>query len=124
MVNEMNVKNIKKSKYFITVDKSEITELYGMPTEGMKEVSLAYAIVHVGKKTDSHYHNFFESYTIAKGKGIMHLNEEKQEVKEGDSILIPAKNWHWIENTGKEKLEFYCVCVPAFTAEGTVMKEK
>ena len=120
----MKVKNVKELEYFTAVDKSEITELYGVPTEGMPEVSLAYAVVHVGNKTDEHYHNFFESYTIAKGKGIMYVDEEKKEIVKGDTILIPAKKNHWIENTAEEDLEFYCVCVPAFTPEETVMKQR
>lgn len=117
----MRVKNIKNQKYFTAVDYSKITELFGIPTTGLREVSLAYAIVKPKKRTAEHYHNFLEIYTIIKGKGIMHINSESENVKEGDSVLIPEKSWHFIENDGNEDLEFYCICVPAFTEKGTVM---
>lgn len=120
----MKVKNVEESEYFTAVDGSKITELFGMPTEKIKEMSLAYAKVTVGKKTDEHLHKFWEIYTIVKGRGRMHLDGKEKEVGEGDSVLIPSGKNHFIENIGEGELEFYCFCVPAFTPEETEMKEK
>ncbi len=119
----MRIENLKKSKYFTAIDGCSITELYGIPTCKLKEVSLAYAILPKGMKTMEHLHKFLEIYVIAKGKGIMHLNSEKKKVMEGDSILIPKNSNHCIENKCNKDLEFYCVCVPSFTEKGTVMKK-
>ncbi|PIU21685.1 MAG: hypothetical protein COT15_00955 [Candidatus Diapherotrites archaeon CG08_land_8_20_14_0_20_34_12] len=119
----MEIRNLKKGKYFTAIDSCKITELYGIPTFNLKEVSLAYAILPKGRKTNEHLHKFLEIYVIIKGTGIMHIDREKQKVAEGDSILIPKNSNHYIENTGNKNLEFYCVCVPSFTEKGTVMKK-
>jgi mannose-6-phosphate isomerase-like protein (cupin superfamily) len=119
----MEVKNFKNCKYFTSIDSCKITELFGIPTLKLKEVSLAYAILPKGKKTDEHLHKFLEIYVIAKGKGIMQINNKKEKILEGDSILIPKNSHHCIENSGNKNLEFYCICVPSFTEKGTVMKK-
>ena len=121
---KIKIENIGRSKYFTAIDGCRITELYGIPSCGLEQVSLAYAILPKGKKTDEHLHKFLEIYVIVKGKGIMHINEEKKMVIEGDSILIPKNSNHFIENKGNKTLEFYCICVPSFTEKGTAMKKK
>jgi len=120
----MEIRNIKKNRYFNSVDGSEITEVFGIPTKNLKEVSLAYAIVKPNSATLNHLHSFLEIYTIIKGNGVMHVNEEAHFVKKNDSILIPAKSSHFIKNSGKKNMEFYCICVPAFTEDGTELKKE
>jgi len=119
----MQIKNINETEYFTSLDGCKITELFGIPTNNLREVSTAYAIIKPNQKTKKHSHQFIEIYFITKGKGIMYLNENSQEVKEGDSILINKESYHCIENTGEENLELYCICVPSFTEEGTTLKE-
>lgn len=118
----MEVKNINKTEYFTAVDGCRITELFGISTAGLKEVSLAYAIVKPKERTAAHTHDFLEIYAIVKGKGIMHLDNEAQEVNEGDAILIKKGSSHFIEAKGSNELGFYCICVPSFTEKGTKMK--
>ena len=119
----MEIKNIHTSKYFKAIDTSKITELFGLVTNNLKQVSLAYAILGPDEKTRKHIHNFLEIYIIEKGKGTMYIKDESKAVKAGDCILIPEGNKHFIENNEIEPLEFYCICVPAFNETGTVIKE-
>ncbi len=118
----MDVKNIRETEYFRSTDDCMITETFGIPSEGIKEASVAYAILPKHQKTNEHRHNFLEWYIITNGKGLMYINNEKKEIKIGDNILIKKNNWHYIENISNDNLEFYCFCVPAFSLEGTTMK--
>ncbi len=120
----MKISRANEKGFFTAVDSSKIIELIGIPSTGTKEVSLALAKVFPGKKTEEHTHHFTEIYLVKKGKGKMHINEETEEIIEGEAVLIPKESRHFIENTGEEGLEFYCICVPAFTVEGTEMKNK
>jgi mannose-6-phosphate isomerase-like protein (cupin superfamily) len=54
-----------------------------------------------------------------KGEGLMRMQDETRRVKDGDSILIPARSWHSIENRGKVNLTILCICSPAFSKEET-----
>ena len=119
----MNVKNVKNMKYFTSLDGCRITETFGIPTEGIKAASVAYAMLESGKRTKPHCHDFLEWYIIVKGSAEMKIGEEKRLVREGDNIMIPKNKRHSISAKGETDLEFYCFCVPAFTKDGTAMKD-
>lgn len=118
----MKVKSIKKTKYFTSADGCRITETFGVPSEAIKEASIAYAKLAAGKSTFSHCHNFLEWYIITKGRGSIMIDKKKKRVSEGDNIMIAKKKWHSISANKKTNLEFYCFCVPAFTLDDTIMK--
>lgn len=118
----MDIKNVKKTEYFTATDGCKITETFGIPTAGIREASVAFAILPSGEKTDEHKHDFLEWYIVTNGQGMMYINGEKKEVGTGDNILIKKGDWHSIETKGNENLEFYCFCVPAFSLTGTTMK--
>jgi len=118
----MKIKNIRKMEYFTATDGTKITETFGIPSESIKEASVAFAILSPGMQTDEHHHNFLEWYIITSGSGVITINGESKNVAEGDNILISKGDWHTIRTTGNKDLEFYCFCVPAFTLTGTKMK--
>lgn len=120
----MKIKNTGKTEYFTAADGCKITELYGIPTEGLREASVAFAILPTEQATASHQHNFLEWYVITKGSAVMRINDEAREVGAGDTVFISRNNWHTIRNTGNGDLEFYCFCVPAFNLEGTKMEDE
>lgn len=116
---------VRKSdrKSFRAVDGSEVREIFGLPTTGTQELSLAVAKLKRGSKTIRHKHSFIEIYVLTKGNGVMYIDGSNKKVKKGDNILIPKGAWHWIENTGKTSLELWCICAPAFTPNGTTIDE-
>ena len=118
----MIIKRISDHEPFEAIDGSKIVEVIGIPTTKTKEMSLALAKIEPGLKTINHYHNFTEIYMIVKGKGMMHINDEIKDVREGDNILIPPKSWHFIENKGDQDLMIWCICTPAFTDKETILK--
>lgn len=114
-----------KVKGYITKDKSLIKELLHPNIHG-KEIkqSLAEATIPVGGKTILHKHIVSEEiYYILQGKGIMTLGKETFEVKEKDTIYIPPKTPHKIENTGTIPLKILCCCYPAYSHDDTELLE-
>ncbi len=64
---------------------------------------LAYAILPPGNRIEEHVDEVEEIYMIFRGGGNMTVGDETREVKEGDSIWIPAGQPHALENTRDEE---------------------
>ena len=74
--------------------------------------SIAHAKVKVGKSCLPHALKTTEVYYIIKGNGMMHINDEIQEVGAQDTIYIPPNAVQFIENIGDEDLEIICIVDP------------
>ncbi len=114
----MIVKKLGKQQEFVALDDTRIREFLNPKHEEIGPsitYSLAHASISPGKS--SLPHRFFEAsevYYILKGKGIMHIDDETAEVEAGDSIYIPPRAVQFIENIGKEDLDFLCIVDPAW----------
>ncbi len=79
--------------------------------------NLSMHIAMVSNKLKPHYHKERdEIYFIIRGKGIIKINEEEIEVKEGDAILIPKGSIHSIRPINKD-IEFIFISAPPFNPE-------
>ena len=56
-----------------------------------------------------HYHLHFEEciYVLA-GQGTTQADSGAYDIKQGDTILIPAGEWHVTQNTGSKPLKLLC----------------
>ena len=114
-----------KSRYqdippYITKDGSQIRELMHPAVQGNLNQSLAEAIIPAGKKTFLHrHHSSEELYHITAGHGVMQLDEEKFEIRIGDTIAIPPGTAHAVENYGGEPLKILCCCSPPYSHDDT-----
>ncbi len=107
---------------YITKDGSEIRELLHPDHHGVKNQSIAEAVVPPGTQTMLHrHHRTEEIYHITSGSGLMTLGEETFEVAHGDSILISPGTAHCIKALGTEALHILCCCSPAYSHEDTVL---
>ncbi|MCX8116801.1 MAG: cupin domain-containing protein [Desulfobacterota bacterium] len=70
---------------------------------------LAHASVPPGNKLLGHVDPMEEIYIIQKGRGLMQVGEELNEVKAGDAIHIPIGHYHELTNTGEEELNLLVV---------------
>jgi mannose-6-phosphate isomerase-like protein (cupin superfamily) len=106
---------------YVTRDGSTIRELlHPEQLPGMKNQSLAEAVVEPGKDTLLHrHHRSEEIYHIVSGDGLMTLANDRFPVTTGDSILIPPGTLHNIANTGTTPLVLLCCCSPAYSHEDT-----
>lgn len=60
-----------------------------------------------------HQHPNEEIYIILKGKGIMKMGEEREEVQGNSVVYIPSNQEHCLENRNNETLEMIFVYSPA-----------
>src|SRR5215210_3411191 len=98
----MDVVPLSQSPAFITKDGSEIRELLAHRNSAIRNQSLAEARLLAGASTTPHYHPRAEEiYYILEGRGLMKLGSDRQDVRVGDAIAIPAGQTHQITNTGQ-----------------------
>ncbi len=65
---------------------------------------LAIARLEPGKTIESHVDPMEEIYFVLSGTGLMHVDDEVQQVKPGDATWIPTGAAHSLENNGTEIL--------------------
>ena len=79
--------------------------------------SVAAARLAPGQTTARHILDHSEIYLIKEGNGEMHIEQEKEFVRSGDCILIPAGSIQWIHNPGPADLHFYAIVTPPWSPE-------
>ncbi|OGI43166.1 MAG: hypothetical protein A2V92_06945 [Candidatus Muproteobacteria bacterium RBG_16_65_31] len=105
---------------FVTKDGSEIRELMHPSVHGVRNQSLAEAMVAPGTTTRLHRHRRSEEiYHVTAGAGLMTLGSEEFPVTPGDTILVPPGTPHRIRNTGVEPLRILCSCAPPYSHDDT-----
>lgn len=61
-----------------------------------------------------HFHERAEQvFYILKGEAILHINNEKFQVKSGESISIKPGSKHFISNESEEEIEFLVISSPS-----------
>jgi mannose-6-phosphate isomerase-like protein (cupin superfamily) len=120
----MNHKTISNIKPFITTDGSLIREIFHPERHNLPiSCSIAHATLKVGESTKPHtLRKSSEIYVILSGKGIMHINDEKHLLNQGDAVFIPAGSVQYIENAEEEDLKFLCIVDPCWKEEEDEVK--
>ncbi|MCD6231298.1 cupin domain-containing protein [Candidatus Aerophobetes bacterium] len=81
-----------------------------LPKEMTESLELALVKVKKNSLTPKHTHEDEEQvYIILKGKGLMRINNEEQEVEGGMIVYIPRKAEHEIKNIGEDELTYIYV---------------
>lgn len=125
MVTHIFIRDLKKCKEFSAGDNTLLRELFNPLKDKMDlRYSLAHATVKPGKTTYRHRLKTSEVYYILKGRGIMYIDDESEEVKEGQAIYIPPNAAQCIKNTGTTDLVFMCIVEPAWKKEDEDILEK
>jgi mannose-6-phosphate isomerase-like protein (cupin superfamily) len=116
----METRSLAAADAFTTKDGSTIRELFGLPTGGTTEQSLAEARLPAGGRTQRHYHAVSEEiYFITAGRAEMELDGERIELGTGEAVAIPPGAWHEVTALGTEELRFLCCCAPPYRHEDT-----
>lgn len=77
--------------------------------------SIAQAILKRNESSLAHrLKTSVELYYILEGKGLMHIDDEKEEVQPGQVIYIPENSTQYIENIGYGELKFLCIVYPVW----------
>lgn len=114
----MVIKDLKDCEEFIAGDNTILRELLHPEKADLNlRYSLAHATLEPGKTSQPHKLKTSEVYYILEGKGIMHIDEESQEVKTGQAVYIPPNTKQFIYNSGNAALKFLCIVDPAWRKE-------
>jgi len=112
----MLIRDIKNCNYFKALDNTILCELLHPEKENRDlkiNYSIAHAVLKAGESSLVHKLNTsVEIYYILEGTGIMHIDDESEEVLPGQVIYIPANSRQYIQNTGDNELKFLAIVHP------------
>ena len=74
--------------------------------------SLAQATIDVGKSSLPHRLSGGELYIFRRGAGRIWVDGQAREVKGGELVFVPPGAEQYVENTGTEVLDFFCIVSP------------
>lgn len=112
----MKIVNRHQAAVVNTPHNSVIRPLIDRTTSGVKLCSLAEEVLPPGAAVIPHYHlETEEIYYILSGTGAMRINSETRDVSAGDSIYIPRRAVHSIENTGSQPMTLLLICGAAYS---------
>jgi len=115
------IKNLSDCKEFTANDGCRLRELLHPKNDPVDlPYSIAIARIEPGKQTYNHKLAQTEVYYILSGTGRIHVDEETENVKPGDVILIPPGSIQWLENSGTTELQFIAIVNPPWTEKGDV----
>jgi len=114
----MLIKKLKDCAEVTAGDRTRLRELLHPARDAVSvRYSLAVAWLAPGKRSQAHRLKTAEVYYLVRGNGVMHIGKEAAEVTSGDAVYIPPVAAQWLENTGKEEIEFLCIVDPAWRPE-------
>jgi len=80
-----------------------------------KKLSVQIAEIPVDSEQPMHSHDPEQCYYVIRGKGLMVVENESNDVQEGDAVYIATNLKHGIKNTGHTVLEYLTVNAPVFS---------
>ena len=114
----MLIKKLNDCKEISAGDRTRLRELLH-PERDPADIrySLACAWLAPGAQSQAHRLKTAEVYYLVRGTGMMHIGEEVVQVTSGDAVYIPPASVQWLENIGKDEIEFLCIVDPAWRPE-------
>lgn len=119
----MFVRHLKDCEEFTAGDGSILRELLHPDKADLSiRYSLAHAVIKSGQTSIPHRLKTSEVYYILEGEGVMQINDEVEQVRDGHAIYIPPGSTQFIKNTGIRDLIFICIVDPAWKKEDELIQ--
>jgi mannose-6-phosphate isomerase-like protein (cupin superfamily) len=80
--------------------------LIGELNSGSKDISIQITDVDPNESQFLHSHEQAQCYYILSGTGRMIIDDQAEEVKEGDAVFVPSNATHGIKNIGNDTLTY------------------
>jgi mannose-6-phosphate isomerase-like protein (cupin superfamily) len=114
----MLIKKLRECREITAGDRTRLRELLHPARDAAAiRYSLAVARIAPGQRSQAHRLKTAEVYYLVRGDGMMHIGDEEAKVDAGDAVYIPPDSVQWLENTGKDEIEFVCIVDPAWRPE-------
>lgn len=111
----MEIIKLTDCPQFISQDNAIVQEIVSHRNSSVKNQSLAKVTIEPGKTIFEHYHKKTEElYHIIQGEGIMVIEDEKQKVGEGETVIILPGQKHKIANRRDSDLVMLVMCAPGY----------
>lgn len=117
------LKQLKAVESFVAGDKTVLKELLHPNNDAYPaDVSLAFAQLAPGDASVHHALKSTEIYIGIQGEGVLYIDGVEYPLAAGTSILVPPHAEQWLQNTGEQSLDFYCIVSPAWSeGEETIL---
>jgi quercetin dioxygenase-like cupin family protein len=79
------------------------------PTQGWQGNVLRLFRINAGGNTPHHQHDWEHINYVTRGKGLLTINGETQEIAQGDFALVPPNTMHQFRNPFDSDFEFICI---------------
>ncbi len=122
----MIVKNTSTTPSIIAADATTIFEVLHPKKDDSIDISYSLAIAELKGHQSSKPHRLrcsTEVYVILNGTGIVHIDNETQEVTTEDVVYIPENTVQYIENTTSQRLRFLCIVSPPYHKRDDVSED-
>jgi mannose-6-phosphate isomerase-like protein (cupin superfamily) len=97
-----NRENTRIGKY----DGFSTNLLIGEINSGSKEISIQITDVEPNGMQFLHSHEQEQCYFIISGSGLIMIDDQSKEVREGEAVFIPSNSTHGIKNIGNTILSY------------------
>ena len=91
----------------------KICEVFGS-ADGHEDLSVAWLMLPAGCPGVEERNDYAEAVIVLSGRGLASIDGTQEEVGAGHSIHVSRGALWRLENTGREPLVCYSVCVPAY----------
>ena len=117
----MWIRNLKDCNVITALDGTILRELLNPLRDG-SELKIRYSIAHAsvpvnGSSLPHRLTKASEVYYFIEGTGIMHIDEETQEVGPGSLVYVPPNATQFLVNTGETDIVFLCIVDPYWRPE-------
>ncbi len=79
------------------------------PDEGWQDNVLRLFRIEPGGNTPQHQHDYEHVNYITRGKGVLMIEGESREVRQGDFAFVPPNALHQFRNPNDSDFEFICI---------------
>lgn len=113
------LRRISDARPFKARDGATIYEIFRPGNSKIKNMGIAGGFLKSNQKASLHFHKISEEiYYIVSGRGKVRVGDSRIKIREGDSIFIPIKKVHALENTSKTKpLKIIAISAPPYSEE-------
>ena len=114
----MFVTRLGDCREFLAGDHTVLRELLHPSKHRVRvNYSLAHGRLEPGARSKRHRLTSVEVYYFLAGSGVFWAGETSSPVAAGTLVCVPAGMEQWVENSGREPMEFLCLVEPAWKAE-------
>ena len=115
----MIYKPLEEVPKFIAGDETRLRELLHPKNDNLDlPYSLAHASIPPGTKSLPHTLKGEEVYYILEGKGTVSIDGKVQEIKKGDTFVVPGEAEQFVENSSEtDELVFLCIVSPPWSED-------